>query len=135
MIFGCFQVLAEETKVVVEHEELEAAKMTVITEAMALDAQRDLDAAMPALIAAENSLKALNKNDIGEVRSMKRPPPGVVYVIESICIVKGVKPNRVKTLYSRILLNTTNSIGTDAGRLRTFGGTNIGLLTRFQFTV
>lgn len=53
------------------------------------------DAALPALLAAENSLKALNKNDIGEVRSMKRPPPGVVYVIESICIVKGVKPNRV----------------------------------------
>lgn len=63
------------------------------------------DAALPALLAAENSLKALNKNDIGEVRSMKRPPPGVVYVIESICIVKGVKPNRVNvTNYEHHLL-------------------------------
>ena len=51
-----------------------------------------LDEAMPALEAAERSLQALNKNDITEVRSMKRPPTGVVYVIESICIVKGVKP-------------------------------------------
>lgn len=50
---------------------------------------------MPALLAAEASLKALNKNDIVEVRAMKRPPQGVVYVIESICIVKNVKPHKV----------------------------------------
>ena len=55
-----------------------------------------LDEAMPALLAAEQSLKSLNKNDIVEVRSMKRPPGGVVYVIESICIVKNVKPNKVQ---------------------------------------
>lgn len=50
---------------------------------------------MPALLAAEASLKTLNKNDITEVRAMKRPPQGVVYVIESICIVKNVKPHKV----------------------------------------
>lgn len=50
---------------------------------------------MPLLIAAENSLKALNKNDITEVRAMKRPPAGVILVIETICIVKGIKPNKV----------------------------------------
>lgn len=50
---------------------------------------------MPALLEAEASLKTLNKNDIIEVRSMKRPPAGVVYVIESICIVKNIKPNKV----------------------------------------
>lgn len=50
---------------------------------------------MPALIEAENSLKSLNKGDITEVRSMKRPPPGVVYVIEAICIVKNIKPKKV----------------------------------------
>lgn len=53
------------------------------------------DEAMPALMAAEASLKALNKNDITEVRAMKRPPQGVIYVIESICIVKNVKPHKV----------------------------------------
>jgi dynein heavy chain len=50
---------------------------------------------MPDLLAAEASLKSLNKNDISEVRSMKRPPFGVIYVIESICIVKGIKPNKL----------------------------------------
>lgn len=51
---------------------------------------------MPALAAAEESLKQLNKNDITEVRAMKRPPGGVVYVIESICIVKNIKPIKVE---------------------------------------
>lgn len=53
---------------------------------------------MPALLAAENSLKSLNKNDITEVRVMKRPPMGVIFVIEAICIVKDIKPNKVPGL-------------------------------------
>lgn len=56
------------------------------------------DAALPALEAAERSLQTLNKNDITEVRAMKRPPTGVIYVIESICIVKGVKPKVLGSL-------------------------------------
>ena len=47
------------------------------------------------LAAAEASLKALNKSDITEVKAMKRPPVGVVLVIEAICIIKKVKPNKV----------------------------------------
>lgn len=53
---------------------------------------------MPALRAAEASLKALNKNDITEVRAMKRPPVGVIFVIEAICIVKDIKPNKVSLI-------------------------------------
>ncbi|CAB0035010.1 unnamed protein product, partial [Trichogramma brassicae] len=51
--------------------------------------------ARPMLQAAEESLKALNKADITEVKAMKRPPVGVVLVIEAICIVKKVKPLKV----------------------------------------
>ncbi|KAJ8922597.1 hypothetical protein NQ315_007628 [Exocentrus adspersus] len=87
--------VAEETKAIVEREEFEASKKALETQTIAEDAQRDLDEAMPALLAAESSLKSLNKNDITEVRSMKRPPSGVVYVIEAICIVKNIKPNKV----------------------------------------
>ena len=47
------------------------------------------------LNAAEASLKALNKSDITEVKAMKRPPVGVVLVIEAMCIVKDVKPLKV----------------------------------------
>lgn len=47
------------------------------------------------LQAAEESLKALNKTDISEVRALKRPPAGVTLVIEVICIVKDIKPKKV----------------------------------------
>ncbi|XP_018331814.1 dynein heavy chain 1, axonemal-like [Agrilus planipennis] len=88
-------LVAEETKAVVEKEEFEATKKAIETETIAADAQRDLEEAMPALEAAEASLKSLNKNDITEVRAMKKPPAGVIYVMEAICIVKNVKPIKV----------------------------------------
>lgn len=52
--------------------------------------------ARPMLIAAEKSLKALNRNDITEVKAMKRPPLGVLLVIEAICIINNVKPIKVR---------------------------------------
>jgi dynein heavy chain len=53
----------------------------------------------PLLQAAEDSLKALNKNDIAEVKAMKRPPVGVLLVIEAMCIVNNVKPHKVSYTY------------------------------------
>lgn len=51
MIFSVFwQVVANETKVVVQREEEEAAKKAAETQAIADDAQRDLDEALPALV-------------------------------------------------------------------------------------
>lgn len=47
------------------------------------------------LLAAEESLKSLNKNDISEIKVMKRPPTDVVLVLESICIMKNIKPVQV----------------------------------------
>lgn len=89
------QLVAEETKAVVAKEEIVAATKAIETQTIAEDAQRDLDEAMPDLLAAESSLKTLNKNDISEVRSMKRPPAGVIFVVETICIVKGIKPRKI----------------------------------------
>lgn len=65
---------------------------------IAADAEHDLEEALPALYAAEASLKSLNKNDVTEVRAMKRPPAGVITVMEAICICKGVKPVMVMLL-------------------------------------
>ncbi|XP_049940877.1 dynein axonemal heavy chain 1-like, partial [Schistocerca serialis cubense] len=87
--------VAEETKIVVQKEEQAAAVKAEETQAIADDAQRDLDEAMPLLNAAEASLRALNKGDITEVRALKKPPAGVHLVMETICIVKDVKPNKI----------------------------------------
>lgn len=49
-MFDCFQVVANDTKEVVQKEEQEAAKKAQETQAIADDAQRDLNEAIPALV-------------------------------------------------------------------------------------
>ncbi|KAJ1529234.1 hypothetical protein ONE63_006036 [Megalurothrips usitatus] len=88
-------VRAERARHEVEKEESAATEKSGVCAAIAADAEADLAEALPALLDAERSLKALNKNDISEVRALKKPPGGVVLVIEAICIAMGVAPNRV----------------------------------------
>ena len=52
-------MVANETKVVVQREEIEATKKATETQAIADDAQRDLDEALPALVRAFISSFAL----------------------------------------------------------------------------
>lgn len=61
-------MVAEETRKSVQEEEAKASEKASYAGAIAADAQRDLDEALPALDAALTSLKSLNKNDVTEVR-------------------------------------------------------------------
>ncbi|XP_030213444.1 dynein heavy chain 1, axonemal [Gadus morhua] len=88
-------VVAEETRTAVQAEEAKALEKARVAGAIAADAQKDLDEALPALDAALTSLKSLNKNDVTEVRAMQRPPHGVRLVVEAVCIMKGIKPKKV----------------------------------------
>uniref|UniRef100_A0A8B9L8A4 Dynein, axonemal, heavy chain 1 n=1 Tax=Astyanax mexicanus TaxID=7994 RepID=A0A8B9L8A4_ASTMX len=85
----------KETRAAVQEEEAKATEKAKISGAIAADAQKDLDEALPALDAALTSLKSLNKNDVTEVRGMQRPPQGVKLVVEALCIMKGIPPKRV----------------------------------------
>ncbi|KAM7063036.1 dynein axonemal heavy chain 1 [Molossus nigricans] len=87
--------LAEDTRKSVQAEEIKANEKARKAQAIADDAQKDLDEALPALDAALASLRNLNKSDVTEVRAMQRPPPGVKLVIEAVCILKGIKPKKV----------------------------------------
>lgn len=60
--------------------------------------------AMPALRAAEKALQELNRNDVVEVKAMKKPPAGVVLVIESLCVVFDIKP--IKVCRKNILMSS-----------------------------
>ncbi|XP_029358997.1 dynein heavy chain 1, axonemal [Echeneis naucrates] len=88
-------VVAEDTRKSVQAEEEKASEKARFAGAIAADAQKDLDEALPALDSALTSLKSLNKNDVTEVRAMQRPPQGVKLVIEAVCIMKGIKPKKV----------------------------------------
>jgi len=81
------QAEADAVKERVEAEAQIVEKQAEETRAVQQDAQNDLDRALPALEAASNALKALNKSDITEVKSMAKPPAGVVMVLEAVMIL------------------------------------------------
>lgn len=61
------------------------------TQALADDAARDLELAMPAMKAAQDALKSLNKADINELRVFQKPPAMVKFVMEPVCLLLGAK--------------------------------------------
>ncbi|XP_042619646.1 dynein axonemal heavy chain 7-like [Cyprinus carpio] len=55
----------------------------------------DLAVAVPILEALLAALDTLTTQDITLVKSMKNPPAGVKLVMGAICILKGIKPDRI----------------------------------------
>lgn len=72
-----------------KHVSLEAEKITKEAEEMEefmKEVQLDLDAAMPALIKAEDALKVLTKKDISEMKAYTTPPALVEMVLCSVML-------------------------------------------------
>ncbi|XP_070188303.1 dynein axonemal heavy chain 7-like isoform X3 [Littorina saxatilis] len=98
-----------EIMIVIEKDSIEVAKVEKVVkadEAVANEQARaaraikdecdsDLAEALPALNAAMAALDTLTQADITVVKSMKSPPAGVRLVMEVICVLKGVKPERI----------------------------------------
>jgi len=54
------------------------------TQAIADDAQKDLDEALPILHNANKALDALDKSDISEIKVFAKPPDLVMTVMETV---------------------------------------------------
>ncbi|XP_076164105.1 dynein heavy chain 3, axonemal [Ptiloglossa arizonensis] len=85
----------EAKKEVVAAEEALANEAAAAAQAIKDDCESDLAEATPALEAALAALDTLKPADITIVRSMKSPPAGVRLVMEAVCVLKGVKPEKV----------------------------------------
>jgi dynein heavy chain len=83
------EALCEQEKKICLTTAAEAQKMTD-------ECQADLAEALPALEAAVEALKTLTKSDLVLVKSMQKPPNGVRIVMETVCILLGVAPEKVK---------------------------------------
>jgi len=83
---------ADETKKIVAKEEAEATAKAAETQAIKDDAQRDLDEALPALEQAVECLKRLKADHIREVKSLGKPPQGVILSMEAVCIMFQIPP-------------------------------------------
>ncbi|KAI1896260.1 hypothetical protein AGOR_G00092970 [Albula goreensis] len=92
--------IEKETVEVDAKKELVSADEQVANEAAAAakaikdECEGDLAEAMPALEAALSALDTLKPSDITVVKSMQNPPGPVKLVMESICVMKGIKPDR-----------------------------------------
>ncbi|MBN3303948.1 DYH3 protein, partial [Amia calva] len=92
--------IEQETVEVDAKKELVSADEKVANEAAAAakaikdECEGDLAEAMPALEAALAALDTLKPSDITVVKSMQNPPSQVKLVMESICVMKGIKPER-----------------------------------------
>merc|ERR1719506_3647518 len=75
-----------------EKVEGEASKQATEANAIKMDAQRDLDEALPALDVATKALKSLKLANIQEVKVLQKPPGGVKLTMEAVCIIFEVKP-------------------------------------------
>jgi len=74
-------------KEAVTKQQEEADKKATECNEIKSSAEADLAKALPALAAAVECLKELQKKDIDEVRNFKKPPGGVVLTMEATCIM------------------------------------------------
>ncbi|XP_073998137.1 dynein axonemal heavy chain 3-like isoform X3 [Rhodnius prolixus] len=87
-------VIVEAKKEIVAADEALANEAAAAAQAIKDDCESDLAEAIPALEAAIAALNTLKPADITIVKSMKNPPAGVKLVMEAVCVMKGIKPER-----------------------------------------
>jgi dynein heavy chain, axonemal len=92
--------MEQETVEVEAKKELVAADEAIMNEAAAAsqsikdDCENDLAEATPALEAAVAALNTIKPADISMVKAMKNPPQPVRFVLEAVCVMKGIKSER-----------------------------------------
>ncbi|XP_028831809.1 dynein heavy chain 3, axonemal isoform X2 [Denticeps clupeoides] len=87
-------VEADAKKKLVAVDEQMANKAEEEARAIKNECESDLAEALPALADAQGSLDTLKPTDITVVKSMQNPPAAVKLVMEAICVMKGIKPER-----------------------------------------
>ena len=85
------QNVAEKRKEEAERMSKDVAKQQEQIDERKAEAQRDLDEAEPALIAAQTSVKSIKKRDLDEIRNLARPPNNVKLTLECVAIMLGEK--------------------------------------------
>lgn len=87
-------VEVEAKKEVVAADEAVANEAAAAAQAIKDECESDLAEAIPALEAAISALNTLKPADITIVKSMKNPPSAVKLVMESVCVMMGIKPEK-----------------------------------------
>eukprot|EP00794_Sanderia_malayensis_P008808 gene8808-9750_t len=87
-------VEVEAKKEVVSADEAVANQAATVAKGIKDECESELAEALPALEAAMSALNTLKPSDISMVKAMKNPPAVVKLVMEAVCIMKNVRPER-----------------------------------------
>lgn len=87
---------AQEQRELVKKDEAVAQEQAAVASAIKEECDAKLGEALPILNDALAALNTLTTADIAVVKTMKSPPIGVRIVMEAVCILKEVKPERVQ---------------------------------------
>ncbi|XP_068084555.1 dynein axonemal heavy chain 3 [Anabrus simplex] len=87
-------IVVEAKKEIVGADEALANEAAAAAQAIKDDCESDLAEAVPALEAALSALDTLKPADITIIKAMKNPPYIVKLVMEAVCVMKGIKPDR-----------------------------------------
>lgn len=82
-------------KQIIKKDEEEAQETAEEAQTIKDECDAHMEAARPALNAALAALNTLTPNDITFVKSMKNPPKPVKLVMEAVCILKDIKPEKI----------------------------------------
>ncbi|XP_055253118.1 dynein axonemal heavy chain 7 isoform X4 [Moschus berezovskii] len=88
-------VEVSKTEKIVKADETIANEQAMAAKAIKDECDADLAGALPILESALAALDTLTAQDITVVKSMKSPPAGVKLVMEAICILKGIKADKI----------------------------------------
>lgn len=85
---------AEKKKEVVGADEAAANETAAAAQAIKDDCDSDLQEAIPALNSALAALNTLKPPDITIVKSLKNPPSAIKLILEAVCVIRNIKPDR-----------------------------------------
>lgn len=94
---------AEKKKEVFGADEAAANDAAATSQAIRDDYEGDLAEAVPALESAFSALDTLKPADITVVKSMKNPPAAIKLVLEAVCVLRGLKPDRKPDAMARLV--------------------------------
>lgn len=79
----------------VKKDEIVAGIQAEAAQELKDECEKDLAQAIPVLEEAIGALNTLKPADITLVKSMKNPPPVIKLVMASVCVIKGIAPDRI----------------------------------------
>ena len=88
--------IIEPKKEVVAKEEAAVGLVAASAKQMKDECEADLAEAIPALNSAVAALDTIKKPDIDMIKNMGNPPAAVKLILEGVCVMREVKPEKIK---------------------------------------